>query len=133
MFILEIHRGKSGHKWLAIRYREFLHLRRLKSHEPLYALYSEACLKRPLPLEITCLDRPHIFVRRTYISISLNLSPETTCLDRPHFCGQWGGLSRQVLLYLCTVDLPQVDHIDPFGPVFQTGNVAGRSGNTKAL
>ncbi len=29
----------------------------------------------------------------------LNLPPETACLDRPHFCGQWGGLSRQVLLY----------------------------------
>ncbi len=31
--------------------------------------------------------------------MQLNLSPETTCLDRPHYCGQWGGLSRQVLLY----------------------------------
>ena len=52
-----------------------------------------------LSWETTCLDRTHIFGRRTYISIQLNLSPETTCLDTPHFCGQWGGLSRQVLLY----------------------------------
>ncbi len=48
--------------------------------------------------ETTCLVRPCIF-GRTYISIQVNLSPETTCLERPHFCGQWGGLSRQVLLY----------------------------------
>ncbi len=31
--------------------------------------YSETCLERPLPWETTCLDRPHIFGRRTYISI----------------------------------------------------------------
>ncbi len=62
--------------------------------------YSRTYLERPLPWETTCLDRPHIFDRKTYISIQLNLSPEITCLDRPHFCGQWGGLSRQVLLYL---------------------------------
>ncbi len=29
----------------------------------------------------------------------MNLSPKTTCLERPYFYGQWGGLSRQVLLY----------------------------------
>ncbi len=52
-----------------------------------------------LSWETNCLDKPHIFGRRTYISIQLNLSPETTCLDRPHFCVQWDGLSRQVLLY----------------------------------
>ena len=61
---------------------------------------SENCLERPLPWETTCLDRPHIFGRRTCISIYLNLSLETTCLDRPHFCGQWGSLSRQILQYL---------------------------------
>ncbi len=61
--------------------------------------YSETCWERPLPWETTCLGRPHICGRKTYISIQVNLSPETTCLDRPHFCGQWGGLSRQVLLY----------------------------------
>ncbi len=31
--------------------------------------------------------------------MQLNLSPKTTCLERPYFYGQWGGLSRQVLLY----------------------------------
>ncbi len=28
-----------------------------------------------------------------------HLTPKTTCLERPHFYGQWGGPSRQVLLY----------------------------------
>ncbi len=65
--------------------------------------YSE----RPLLWETTCLDRPQICGRKTYISIQLNLSLKTTCLDRPHFSGQWGGLSRQVLLY-CTVENPKL-------------------------
>ncbi len=52
-----------------------------------------------MPSETACLDRQHICGRKTYISIQLNLSPWTTCFDRPHFCAQWGGLSRQVLLY----------------------------------
>ncbi len=52
--------------------------------------------------------------------IIMNLSPETTCLDRPHSCGQWGGLSRQVLptvvlvsatpLSLCSLD--PVEHVE---------------------
>ncbi len=49
--------------------------------------------------ESTCLDRPHIFGRRTYISLLLNLSPETAYPDRQHYCGQWCGLSRQGLLH----------------------------------
>ena len=36
---------------------------------PSVMLYSETCLKRPMPWETTCLNRPCIFVRRTYISI----------------------------------------------------------------
>ena len=47
--------------------------------------------------ETTCLYRPHMFGRRTYISIELNLPP-----DRPYFYGEWGGLSRQIRLYWCT-------------------------------
>ncbi len=43
-------------------------------HVQFHTVYSATCLERPLPWE-------------------------TTCLYRPHFCGQWGGLSRQVLLY----------------------------------
>ncbi len=28
------------------------------------------------------------------------VTTKTTCLERPYFYGQWGGLSREVLLYL---------------------------------
>ena len=62
-------------------------------------MYSETCLERPLPLETTCLKRPHISGRKFYISIQLNLWPKTTCLERKHFYVGRGGLSRQALLY----------------------------------
>ncbi len=60
------------------------------------SLYSITCLDRRLPRETTGLEGPPAFGRKTYISVEMNLSPKTTCLERPHFCGQSGGLSRQV-------------------------------------
>ena len=62
--------------------------------------YSEICLERPLPWKTTCLEGPHIHGSRSHISMQLNLSPKTTCLERPYFYVRWGGLSRQVPLYL---------------------------------
>ncbi len=52
-----------------------------------------------------CHERPPVLKdhnpgRRSYISMQLNLSPKSTCLERPYFYGQWGGLSRQVLMYI---------------------------------
>ncbi len=61
--------------------------------------YGEICLESPQPRDTTGLDRPRIVGRRNYISIQLNLS-----LSWPHFCGQWGGLSTQVLLYVASRD-----------------------------
>ena len=57
--------------------------------------YSEICLERPLLWETTCLKRPHIRGRRSYISIQLNLSPKTTCFERPYCYGKWRGLLQQ--------------------------------------
>ena len=52
----------------------------------------------------TCLQRP--------------LSWETTCLDRPHYGGQWGGLSREVLLVkyssFFTVSICDLSAVLPF-------------------
>ncbi len=64
----------------------------------LYRNYSKTCLERPL-------QRDHLSWRTTdswqmsQISMQSNLSSKTTCLERPNFYGQWGSLSRQVLLY----------------------------------
>ncbi len=66
-----------------------------------YGRYSETYLNRPLPWETTCLERPDISVRRSHISMQLNLSSKTTCLERPYIYG-WCGLTRQVL---CRVNL----------------------------
>ncbi len=69
-----------------------------------------------------CLDRPRIFGRRTYISISLNLSPETTCLDRPNFCGQWRGQAFKTVITIAatapstTPKSPTVAHITLIDP-----------------
>ncbi len=50
------------------------------------------CHERPTVL-------PLVLVRKFHISVEMNLSPKTTCLEGLYFYGQWGGLSRQVLLY----------------------------------
>ncbi len=65
---------------------------------PAHYIYSETCLERPLPWETTCLEGPPVWGRKSHIPVYMNLSPKTTCLERPYFCGQWGGLSRQILL-----------------------------------
>ncbi len=49
-------------------------------------------------------ERPPVFTDHTFLAegpiFHYNwTSPEITRLGRPHFCGQWGGVSREVLLY----------------------------------
>ncbi len=39
-------------------------------------MYSDTCLDRPLPWEATCLERPHIPSRRSYISVQLQVSTD---------------------------------------------------------
>ena len=51
--------------------------------------YNETCLERPLPWETTCLEGPQSPVRRSHISLQLNLSPKITCFERPYLYGQW--------------------------------------------
>ena len=64
----------------------------------------EFCTVEPV-LRDHCHERPPVLKDQIFLaegpifSIQLNLSPKTTCLERPHFHCQWGGLSRQVLLY----------------------------------
>ncbi len=62
--------------------------------------YSVTYFERPLLWETTCLEGPPVLRRRSYI-VSVKepvTQKKTTCLER-HFYGQWGGLSRQALLY----------------------------------
>ncbi len=53
-----------------------------------------------------CHERPPVLTDRTFLVEGPTFQYNWTChqrppvsLDRPHFCGQWSGLSRQVLLY----------------------------------
>ncbi len=70
-------------------------------------LYSETCIKRPLPWETTCLEGPHITVRSSFISVQYwNLSPKTTFLKRPNFFLDNWAVFQELYCILCICIYP---------------------------
>ncbi len=91
----------ATYRKIRMAFRFFSYHRSMQSEKIQTILYTVEPVLRD-----NCHERPPVLKDQIFLaegpifSIQLNLSPKTTCLEKPHFHGQWGGLSRQVLLYM---------------------------------